>query len=646
MKKLIESIRQSFSAKLSFWVVIFTGLVFLAAQILIAQLARDSVRDEAVKGATQVLDNTELRLNSIIEEVERAADNLEWLVYRHLSSPDTLLEYSRITVQGMDFLTGCSISFEPYFINGQKYFSAYSSNTDGVVETTQEGDDDYQYFYLDWYLLPKLLNQPCWTEPYSDWEYDDDYSLPTEMLISYCKPLTAADGSFIGSISLDISLKWLSETLSNIKPYPNSYSILVSRGGSFIVHPDPEKLFYQTIFTNTLLKPDPLFERIGQDVISGKSGIEEVTLAEDSFMFYKPMRTTGWSLAIICPKDDIFVGYKRLRTLAFIIIDLGLLLLFVSCFFVIRRTMKPLVALADEAENIASGDFNPHLPEVDRADEIGTLSRSFAHMQSSLASYIDVLTATTANKERIEGELRIAHNIQMRMIPNVFPPFPERQDIDLYAFMSPAREVGGDLYDYFILDDKLYFCIGDVSGKGIPASLVMAVVVALFRNMGRQGMSPHGIASRLNTTMSENNDSLMFITFFIGLIDLNTGHMEYCNCGHNPPVLLTENDERLTLLDKIPNIPLGVDQNWMFAGQSIEDVRNSTLFLYTDGLTEAENQVHEEFGERRMQAALRREAGGDARAVVERLRAAAAAHVGAAEPSDDLTMLCLRLKNI
>ena len=256
MKRLIDYIRGSFSARLSIWVVLFVALIFLASQTYVSAVGRRSLREEAVRTADQVLDNTNLRLETIIEDVESAADNLEWLVYRHLDSPETLLEYSRTTVQGNPFLSGCSISLEPYFFKGMKYFSAYSSNTDGVVETSQEGDEDYEYFYLDWYLMPKLLNQPCWTEPYCDWEYGDDYSLQTEMLISYSKPLTANDGTFIGVISLDISLKWLSETLSDIKPYPNSYSILISRGGTFLVHPDPEKLFYQTIFTNLLIKDD------------------------------------------------------------------------------------------------------------------------------------------------------------------------------------------------------------------------------------------------------------------------------------------------------------------------------------------------------------------------------------------------------
>ena len=644
MKKLQDLFRTSFPVRVSVWVVLVAALIFMLTQSYVYFVSKRSVWNEAVKRATQVLENSELRLTRILDDVEKTADNIEWLVYRHLDSPDTLFEYTRNALQGNSDLIGCAIAFEPYFFEGQQYFSAYSSNTDGVVETTQEGDEDYQYFYLDWYMMPKLLNQPCWTEPYSDWEYDDDFSLPTDMLISYCKPLTNAEGEFIGVVSLDLSPKWLSEQLSSVKPYPHSACMLISRGGTFLIHPDSEKLFYETIFTRNLRGDDPSLEKVGHDMQNLKEGFQEVRVnGEDTYAFYKPLKNTGWSLAIVCLEKDIFGTFDRLRFISTLLILLGLLLLFFSNFKVIDKTMTPLKELAIEAGNIAEGDFDRPMPQVDRLDEIGTLSRSFSHMQSSLVSYIDELKVTTANKERIEGELRIAHDIQMAMVPNVFPPFPERKELDLYALMSPAREVGGDLYDYFLLDDKLYFCIGDVSGKGIPASLFMAITQSMFRLMGNQGFSPSEIARRLNDTISENNDRLMFVTAFIGKLDLRTGRMEYCSCGHNPPVLIAGDGSAPAYLDCLPNTPLGVSSGWEYAEQVVKDLRGSVLFLYTDGLNEAENRDHVEFGMDRIVEVLGEVSSSSAEAILGRMRSAVAAHVGSAEPSDDLTMLCIRL---
>ena len=642
MRKLIDSFRRSFSARLSLWVVSFAALVFLAAMSYFFFVSRRYVREEAILRATQVVENSVLRLNNILEDVQLSADNLEWLVYRHLDEPELMKEYSRITVQGNPVLSGCSISFEPNFFKGHYYYSAYSGYVGGALETEQEGDEDYQYFYLDWYLQPKLLNQPCWTEPYSDWEQDDAADRQTQRMVSYCKPLTTSEG-FIGSISLDISLKWLSDNLSPVKPYPHSYSILISRGGTYLVHPDPEKLFYQTIFTEGLIDPDPAQDELGKSMLDLEAGYRRMEIdGIRSYVFFTPLKATGWSMAIVCPESDIFGRFNRLRWFITMIDLLGLLLLFFSCFQVIRKAMRPLSDLARQAEDIASGHFDTVLPENQQPDELGTLSRSFADMQSSLVTYMDELTRTTANKVRIEGELQIARNIQMGMLPQVFPPFPERKDIDLYASMVPAREVGGDLYDYFIQGGRLYFCIGDVSGKGVPASMFMTVVQNLFRAAGQQGLLPAEIAHRINETLADRNEQLMFVTMFIGAIDLETGRLDFCNCGHNPPVILPKGGHPFFLSCKA-NMSIGILPEAKFEGESVESFMDTPLFLYTDGLNEAENPEHVLFGTDRLLAVLG-EPYTDAETVVKRMQAAISDHVAGADASDDLTMLCLEIK--
>ncbi len=642
MRKLIDSFRRSFSARLSLWVVSFAALVFLAAMSYFFFVSRRFVREEAILRATQVVENSVLRLNSILEDVEISADNLEWLVYRHLDEPEAMMEYTRTTVQSNPVLSGCSISFEPNFFEGHYYYSAYSGSIGGNLETEQEGDEDYQYFYLDWYLQPKLLNQPCWTEPYSDWEQDDAEDRQTQRMVSYCKPLTTSDG-YIGSISLDVSLKWLSDNLSPVKPYPHSYSILVSRGGTFLVHPDPEKLFYQTIFTEGLIDSKPELDELGKSMQGLEAGYRQMEIdGIRSYVFFTPLTATGWSMAIVCPESDIFGRFNRLRRFIIAIDILGLLLLFLSCFRVIRKAMRPLSDLARQAEDIASGHFDTVLPENTQPDELGTLSRSFADMQSSLVTYMDELTRTTANKVRIERELQIAQNIQMGMIPQVFPPFPERKDIDLYASMMPAREVGGDLYDYFIQGRRLYFCIGDVSGKGVPASLFMTVVLNLFRAAGKQGLLPAEIAHQINETLTDGNGQLMFVTMFIGAIDLQTGKLDFCNCGHNPPVILPPDGNPVFLSCKA-NTAIGVLSDAVLEGEYMDGFKDTPLFLYTDGLSEAENPDHELFGSDRLLAVLG-EPYTDAETVVKRMQAAISDHVAGADASDDLTMLCLEIK--
>ncbi|MBO6032666.1 MAG: SpoIIE family protein phosphatase [Prevotella sp.] len=276
-------------------------------------------------------------------------------------------------------------------------------------------------------------------------------------------------------------------------------------------------------------------------------------------------------------------------------------------------------------------------------------------MQELRQAYNQLADTTTA-KERIESELRIARDIQMSMVPRTFPAFPDRRDIDLHAAIVPAKEVGGDLYDFFLQDDRLYFCVGDVSGKGIPASLTMAVAINLFRTIAKEGFSPEVIATKLNDTMSANNESAVFVTMFIGIIDLKTGNLDYCNCGHNSPVYgerrIHTSQTVFRFLDVESNVPIGLWPDYTFVGGHLGDIRGSLLFVYTDGVNEAENRMQEQFGEKRMLRVLRestqpfgeRTPKTRSHFLIDEMKCALDAFVDGAEQSDDLTMLCVSIK--
>ena len=264
-------------------------------------------------------------------------------------------------------------------------------------------------------------------------------------------------------------------------------------------------------------------------------------------------------------------------------------------------------------------------------------------MQKSLVEYIDELKETTASKERIESELHIARKIQMGMVPKIFPPFPEREDVDLYAKLIPAKEVGGDLYDFFIEDDKLYFIIGDVSGKGVPASLVMAVTCRLFRTIAAHFHTPAGIMKALNDTLAENNDSNMFCTAFLGVLDLKTGNMQYCNAGHNAPVMLVSSGE-VKFMEVKPNLPLGLFGDFPYEGQECDIIKGTSLFLYTDGVTEAENTVKALYSDERLLDLLNKQQKNLPQTIVDAVLDDVNKHADGAEQSDDITIMCVHYR--
>ena len=259
---------------------------------------------------------------------------------------------------------------------------------------------------------------------------------------------------------------------------------------------------------------------------------------------------------------------------------------------------------------------------------------SAAH--EKLQQAYDKLEETTAAKERIESELRIARDIQMSMVPNMSP---DREGLDLYASMTPAKEVGGDLYGYLLIGDNLYFCVGDVSGKGVPASLFMAQATRLFRTLASQGMKPAEIATRMNAALAVDNEQGMFVTMFLGLADLNTGVLEYCNAGHNPPVILPQAE----FLEMLPNAPIGLWPDLEFEGERLENIKGHGIFIYTDGLNEAENPNQEQFGDDRLLDTLKNTKFESARQAVESLKADIEAFRDGADPNDDLTMLGLKI---
>ncbi len=641
MNKIIAYIRRKLSVRVSLWVVFFAAVIFNIALGFLFFQAREAVRQEAVSRATQILDKTSLRVDSILNRVEVASNMTRWLVERHPDKADSMFVYSRGMLQNNPDFYNCSIAFEPYYFRDKgRYFSAYTKHVGDSLRTMQGGSDHYQYFFVDWYLMPQLLEKPCWTEPYMDFDVPTNSS---EMVTSYCQSLKNKQGQVIGVINTSLSISWLSQTISAVKPYPNSYSIMIGRGGTYFVHPDTTKITRQTIFTQTLEQPDTALAALGYAMQRGEEGMKEMSLSgEDCLVFYKPLGQTGCSMAIVCPESDIFSGFDRLRHTIMAIITIGLLLMLYFFIRIITRELKPLRRLAKEAETIASGQFDAELPDFQRVDEIGQLSHSFGNMQQSLVKYIEELKSTTIQKASIERDLKVASDIQMGMLPEKFPSRDDRDDVQLYASLTPAKQVGGDLFDFYFRDEKLFFCIGDVSGKGIPASLFMALTRSAFRTVSAHESMPGRIVTTMNKTIADMNKQFMFVTLFVGVLDLPTGRLHYCNAGHDAPLLVGAGVGRLPC---IPNVPVGFFPAWDYVPQEAQIFTGTTIFLFTDGLTEAMDADQNQFQMERVndvasQALSNQQQ--EPRQLIARMTEAVHKFVGDAEQSDDLTMMAIQ----
>ena len=630
--------KNSVSGRLTLRVLIVSAIIFTLTFTLFVRMAANKVRQEATKHAHSELSNTIHQIDAVLNAVETAVENTAWLVPYRLSSPEFMYSLTERLLQNNSFIYGSAVAFEPdYYASEGHYFSPYSyRNEKGEICSKQLGNNTYDYHYMDWYQIPKLLNESYWSEPY----YDDGGG--EMMMTTYSKPLYDEFGNLYAVITADLSLDWLTELVGNIKAFDRAFNLMVSRNASYIVHPNHDLILNETIYSSTYGDESESLKKMQYDMVHCKAGEVLRDMNGDKyFVFYSPVETTCWSVAIVCPRSELYLGVKKLRGMLIILGVIALMLMILLSYHGIRKVVAPVEDFSDVAKKIAKGEFNAQLPQINSEDELKELHDSFEYLQNSLVKYVDELKATTANKERIESELRIARGIQMGMIPKSFPAFPDRDDVSLVAGLVPAKEVGGDLYDFFIENDKLYFIIGDVSGKGIPASLVMAVTCRLFRSVAAYLDKPEEIITSLNNSLSDGNETNMFCTAFLGILDLKTGDLTYCNAGHNAPYII-EKDGKVSAMKVTPNLPLGLFSGFPYEGQETKIEKEMMLYLFTDGVNEAENNNMEQFSDERLLDLLKKHSSDTPRVIIDETFAEVEHHADGADQSDDITVMCIK----
>lgn len=627
---------KSFASRMSICVLSFTLVVFIVIITLFYSYSRKKVTDFAIKETHGQLQNMATKIGDLLQTVETAVTQSSWMIEENLSKPDSLYRIITAVTQNNDLIVSSGIAFEPdYYKEKGKYFMPYVSLMNGKAEYTVLGSLSYDYPCMDWYLIPKLLKQNYWSEPYYD-QGGGNFIMTT-----FSMPLYDKAGEVYAIFTANISLSQFTEMVSQLKPYDSSFTFMLSRNGSYLTNPDHDKIMNETIFTDALASKNLEKEQIGREMLAGYTGTALIKLdGKPVYTFYTSIPHIGWSIGNVCPPAIIL---KELDTISknLIFVSLaGMLILFFIIYVIIRRLVNPLAQFSQSARVIATGRFNVKLPEVHSHDEIKTLHDSLAYMQQSLFDYVIKLRETTASKERIESELFIAREIQMGMVPKTFPPFPGRHDVDLYAILQSAKEVGGDLYDFFIEGDRLYFIIGDVSGKGVPASLFMAIARSLFRTISRKIDSPAEIVTEMNNSISENNESNMFITLIVGILDLKTGTLKLCNAGHNPPALILP-DGSVSLMEMKKHLIAGIIPDYVYSDDIINLEKGTKIFLYTDGITEAENILKDLYGEKNLIKTLAANTHQDIHAMVNTIICSVAYHVQMADQSDDITILAI-----
>ena len=629
---------RSLTTRLIVWTLVSTGAVYVAtvafSNALARRLAIEAAEREAVNETEAAASRVEDLLHSIEERTLALGEALSVLDPQPKDA-DRLL---RAFVVGNRDLYGAAIAWRPG-PSGEHRALYYHWQAEGetALESADLASASYRYWERELVTEPLRAGEPGWTEPYSD-DGGGDVAM-----VTFAVPFRGARGEWHGVVTADVRLSRLDAIVQQIELGRSGFGLVLSRGGVVIAvsRPDERVRPGAPVLEQASPASRAALEPIVGRIERGERGFVQVQLERGAFrLTWRPLGRAGWTLAALYPDDELLAGVRRLRVLQASLAAAGLALLALVVVALSRRVTRPLTAFARSAREIAGGDWDAPLPNVASRDEVGTLAASFRAMRDSLKEYVRNLAETTAARERLLGELKLARRIQSDMLPRPTAGGPD-EGFELGATLVPARAVGGDLFDHFRDGSRVFVLVGDVSGKGIAAALFMARTKTVFEAAAERADDPGVILEQVNRSLCRDNDSGMFVTAAVGVLDLASGELALALAGHDPPVLVpahgapgpvTVQGGRVLGLIEAPDFP--VNRLRLAPGDAI--------VLFTDGVPEAQDPNGGFFGVDRIVAALSGSRHEEPAGVTDDLLNAVRAFAGEAPQSDDITILTLR----
>ena len=573
---------------------VITGFVYFTVRTYMLTEAQ-----ERYEGAL-LRDHEEFRrrLSDVMVATKNNLHNIE----QDINDPEKIIAHLERILQVNPTILSSGVVYEPnYFPGKPRCLELYATwDSAGVMHLGKIENENNIYENRSWFRRGMSQDSANWSEVYFENELIPDVS-GRRQVTTYYIPVHDAQGRRVAVFGSDLPLEFLRKEMMNDLQALNeeheqgnkhhSFNFVINHKGTYIIHPDRKRIQNDNFFQESRLTSNTIDDDIVASMRNGEKGSAMVEIdGVPSWIYYSNVKHMDWIIGIVVPKETIVRNGRTLNSIILAMILLALLAIYYFC----RRTIK------------------------------------------------DTTSPVTAHQAVIDRELKIAHNIQMAMLPHMPPKSlsgtseANASAVDLFASLTPAREVGGDLYDFLLHDNRLLFCIGDVSGKGIPAALVMAVTRSLFHSIATAEADPERIVWRINRAICEGNEACMFVTMFVGVLDLTTGLLSYCNAGHEPPLLTGE------LLPVKRNLPVGAMDDWIFESQQVQLQTGDLLFLFTDGLSEAKNHDGELLGRRHVVQMARQHTSLTAQQLVELMEDEIHRHAADAEQSDDITLLAIK----
>ena len=624
--------KATLSTRLIIWVGVPAALLFAIVLWLSSQRSMRRVVAETEGRARTTARFYAARLDGRLKEAAKIpAMHALTMESGVIQTKDELEKYLRGVVEHSKEIYGSCIVFRPHGFIAEDYgYGPYYYHAPTGLEFVQLSTADYNYFQWPWYRDPRDLGHAIWTEPFFD-EGGGDV-LMTTRTVPFRK-----EGLFWGVATIDIALTQLMDETKHIDLGKTGYAFIISKSGRFLAYPDAAK-----IMTSMLQDVSPELADMMRNGEEGFHRMSEPLRREDAWVAFAPIESGNLALGLVYPKNEVLADAYELQREQVALGLAGLLGLFIALIVVARSISKPIQELARAAQLVADGDLEQRLSAPAPSVEVRNLMNAFNKMTRDLQMRMQELRYTTTVKERFEGELNAARSIQMSLVPKTFPAFPGRPEFDVHALLRPAREIGGDLYDYYFLDeDWLCFLIGDVSGKGVPAALFMAVTKTLLKASSSRSIPMARLMEQVNNELCEQTDSGMFVSLVYGHLHTKTGEFEFTNAGHPAPYLVGA-DGSVRPLQSEKDVALGAMTGLEYHSARLRLSPGETLFLFTDGVPEALDRSDHFYANQRLEIALH-----DLAALpVERMTRGIVRDVrtfsGEREQSDDISVMAIR----
>lgn len=625
--------------RLSIYILSITVVIFFGIAAIFYKYGAERQERQVILYTSALVEDLSDRLDAEFNEVEGRVSIMATLVEESLKNPQAVTALLTEMVDKDSLLMGGSVAL----VQGREGFDRNFSrmeyivkDNDGQLKQINLDRKDYAYETMPWFRNAVDKGTPCWSEPYFD------RGAGEAVMTTYSFPLKNRQGEIFGFLTADVPVTRMVSEIARMKPLDDSFGFIIDQSGRYLAHPDTSFVTHKTIYGRAREINCRQLAGIADDMTHQHKGASHFTYGNKNLLaVYAPIESTDWSVCCVINYNSIVKELGSVTIITGLLLLIGMVILVMAIRMIVVYSTKPLVKLTQASKRIAAGNFDEKIPEVGTKDEMGKLSAAFSAMQDSLQRQMKRIEKDARDREKIDSELSIAKKIQTGLLPHDCRVIPDR--LDIACLLKPARQVGGDFYDLFEKNGKLVFVIGDVAGKGVPASLFMAVTVTLFRSIASRCDSMAEVVSRLNDELIKANDTCTFVTLVAGTLDPNTGLLYFCNAGHNPPLVIT--DYPCYMEPEYKNIPVGIMEDFEYRDENIQLPTGASIIFYTDGITEAENQNKEQFTEPRLLYASYSLADKPSDTIVTELEKAVTGFTAGYEQSDDLTLMSIRMKS-